>query len=61
MSLRSSSTVGCCDWEVEGIAHKTLGRISFFGGDLDACHIGLTQLASITLLTYDLQVTYTPR
>jgi len=45
----------------ECIAHKTLGRVSFFGGDSDACYIGLKEPVSITLLTYDLQVTSTRR
>ena len=40
---------------MEGITHKDLGRVSLFG-DRGACYIGLTKPASITLLTYDLQV-----
>ena len=55
-SLRCYSTVGLCAEGVEGVTHKNLGRVSFFGGDRGVCYIGLTKPASITLLTYDLQV-----
>jgi len=55
-SLRCYSTVGICACGMGSISHKTLGRVSFFGGDKGVCYIGLTKPASITLLTYDLQV-----
>jgi hypothetical protein len=41
------------------VAHEMLGRISYLTQDSNACYIGLKKLASIALLTYDLQVALT--
>lgn len=49
------STVGFHLLMAGSVAHKNVGRISYFG-DKGVCYIGLEKWSSVALLTYDLQV-----
>ena len=53
-SLQCYSTVGFHVFETGCIPHRNLGRISYFGGEGNVCHIGLEEPSTIALLSYDL-------